>query len=256
MIMVPGVSPGIIEEGDETSDVDSDMVATQRALVVPSLKAVLTRNRVADSRREPESDIRRVTSTPPSGGSMGRIVPLSHLVSPQGPHDDLIESWDQSHKIVLRKEVSLDSINSGFAGHVFDEIQFNESCPESPITPLQEERAYGDILWEMSGLGRDEMSALQRKLVERAKLEREALRGASNESPLFPVSLFNSLHPAITERVTGIAYHTSTCFHASCPSKTAKRARRIVGDVATSARANKDSVRDTRSCAKIRECST
>ena len=193
MSMFPRGSAGIIEEGDETSDVESDRIAAHRALVMPTIKAVLDRRRVADSRPEAELDSQRATSMPPAGGSTGQTMPLSRSVSPEGFNDDSIESWNQRYKTVLRKEISLDSLSSGFAGPVFDEVQFTGSCPESPITPPQEERSYGDILWEMSGLGREEMSVLQRKLVERAKLEREDLRGGLNESPLFPVGSFYCL---------------------------------------------------------------
>ena len=44
------------------------------------------------------------------------------------------------------------------------------------------------MLRKMSGVGKQEMAALQEKLVERAKTEREAMRTALDESPLLPVS--------------------------------------------------------------------
>ncbi len=186
--LTPGAT---IEEDDETSDDDDRLLAVTRDMEMPEIKPVWSRRSVADSRRESESDIQRAQSA--LGWALGGDTSgLSRSVSQEGTIDGSSESWNhhqaQSPSSIQRQD-SLESLSSDFVGLPYDEVRFSRSY-DSPITPNDDLGEDVEILRKLSGVGKEELAMLQEKLVDRAKLERQALRGAGGDSPSVAVTYF------------------------------------------------------------------
>lgn len=192
--VLPPTPAETIEEDDETSDPEHDIGSRPFQLIMPEIKPVWSRRSVADSRRESESDVQRAQSTLGSGRHR-QSQTMSRSVSQEGTIESSAESSGPSRAgtptITLRRQRSEDSLGSSFARPTSDEIRFGDSCPDSPITPNDNDEEVAQMLRKLSGVTKEELVGLQVKLVERAKQEREALRGASDESPLVPVRLRN-----------------------------------------------------------------
>ena len=191
LAMLPPTPTATIEEAEEASEIDDRYIPNDRKVVMPRIQPVWSRRSVAESRRE------SYTSLQPGQSALGWALDvhsntMSRPVSAEGEMDGSSDSKGQLRAIslagTLRKESSMGSFNSDFAEPLSDDVHFSAYSSASLITPGEENEDYGKILRKLSGVGSEEMSILQDKLVERAKLEREALRGALDESPPVPVS--------------------------------------------------------------------
>ncbi|WWD20844.1 hypothetical protein CI109_105321 [Kwoniella shandongensis] len=192
-------NPDTIEEGDETSDQEDYENQSSNDHPPPQLKQLPARHSVADSRRESEASVHQLRHN-----NSGRRSPYKdraeRAVSIQGtilsseegtPASTAPNSASMSPSVTLEKQPSINSLSSNYVEAAVTEIQWinvfdsngqHSMDLEQPASPT----AAADMLRKLSGVGIQEMAILQGKLVEKAKLEREALRGEMGDSPIVP----------------------------------------------------------------------
>ena len=191
------IATDVLMEEEEEEEPHADEHNVKRRL--PEIKLVPGRRSVAESRRESDTegrhsspglgaDLKPVSSTAMSSRAVWEEVSMG--VSAE---DSALDRVLRSPSTTLRHFASSDSTASDFASPT-SPVKWNailEPSPESqntdlPVTPADEGAA--EILRKLSGVGAHDLSDLQSRLVEKAKLEREALRGCAPQSPTLPVS--------------------------------------------------------------------
>ncbi|KAK8850669.1 hypothetical protein IAR55_004589 [Kwoniella newhampshirensis] len=189
----------IIEERDEISDQEELEKQSSSDHVVPQLKLVPARRSVAESRRESEASVNQLRHN-----VNGRFSPREErdeqVASIRGTiinSDEVTtastapSSAPMSPTMTLRRSPSGNSHSSSFVesegvdvhwAHLFDNSRPSSSDVEEPESP----GAAVEILRKLSGVGIEEMALFQGKLVQRAKVERQAVRGDLDASPVVP----------------------------------------------------------------------
>lgn len=179
-----------IEEEDD-NDVDSSRHST-----LPEIKPVLGRHTVYDSQR-PLSNPHEVSNGLLEVDS-GEVK--SRVVSQQGTIEESTESADLNHLLrsptsTLRRLESSDTIASDYVDGSSEKWNtiFDPKIEDAhPVWPENENLA-ADMLRNLSGVVSHDLSTLQNRLVEKAKMEREQLRGSASDSPEMPVSWSSSV---------------------------------------------------------------
>ncbi|WRT70858.1 uncharacterized protein IL334_007857 [Kwoniella shivajii] len=191
----------MIQEADEPTSDQDDYSSRERSEedILPQVKQVVGRRNVANSRSTSEASVHQLHHNLGFGLVPGQ-EPFERAVSAQGMIDESTPSTSaqttapQSPTLTLRRETSSTSIDSDFSeaskfpnDFIWENILENgtadiDTLEVNTSTPSQMGRDV-EILRKMSGIGLEDMMLLQEKLVNKAKAEREALRGDVESSP-------------------------------------------------------------------------
>ncbi|KAK4684811.1 hypothetical protein P7C73_g5353, partial [Tremellales sp. Uapishka_1] len=169
----PVPNNGTIEEGDETSGAEDSEESH-----FPVIQHVQGRKSVSSS----------VGSGDPQSASLAPHLANTKAQSIRG----VIVHDQASPTNTLRRYASQGSMNSTFAEMESDDSFWHKlethTSPADEFFGLNREEDGGDALRKMSGVGKEELMVIQRKLVVKANQEREAMRKDVDNSPTLPSS--------------------------------------------------------------------
>lgn len=160
----------------------------------PDIRQVISRRSVAESRQQSASP----SSLSQANFGLGIIMMASRAVSQEGTFGSSAEESHQPLQGVeggsarTGRSDSPSSVSSGFAEPVSEEIMWNAVFDVGHPGQLEELDVFtsgreAETLRKLSGVTKEELTALQAKLVKKAKIERDELRAAIDDSPIIPV---------------------------------------------------------------------
>ena len=194
-MMVRTPSESILEEADEGKEDGLSLDESRRSSMssgIPQVKSIPNRHIVSESQRASNDMLR-------SSLSHDDLAPQMMANGNAWSHEGIIE-YSSSGTVSraksptsLRRLDSSSTLSSNFfdaatADSPLDGVHFDDDSQQHPVERQPDPIDLSRLLRKLSGLGMEELVLLQGKLVEKAKLERETLRGGENVSPGLAVS--------------------------------------------------------------------